>query len=159
MTHYEKGSDHPSEKTGSSIHSCIELHCGSNNTCAYVQPEETDFRPGSKLQVYAEVSRRLPEGGLTSYICPSMVSLSFAGFGCQEGALLSFGLVHLVVIFFTLFLAILVELFLRRHVDVFLEVALDISSSNELAPLPSTTESGHRWRSQAPPFDDRLRYA
>lgn len=122
------------------IHSCIELHCGSNNTCAYVQPEETDFRPGSKLQVYAEVSRRLPEGGLTSYICPSMVSLSFAGFGCQEGALLSFGLVHLVVIFFTLFLAILVELFLRRHVDVFLEVALDISSSNELAPLPSTTE-------------------
>ena len=26
------------------IHSCIELHCGSNNTCAYVQPEETDFR-------------------------------------------------------------------------------------------------------------------
>eukprot|EP00434_Breviolum_minutum_P004750 symbB.v1.2.004187.t1/scaffold233.1/size288367/18 len=120
---------------------CIELHCGTNNTCSYIQPEDTDFRPGSRLKVYAEVFRREPEGGLASYICPSMVAVSFAGFGCQEGALLSFGLAHLAVIFFTLFLAIMVELFLRRHIDVFLEVAVDVSSSNELAPLPSSTES------------------
>ena len=26
------------------IHSCIELHCGTNNTCSYIQPEDTDFR-------------------------------------------------------------------------------------------------------------------